>query len=148
MKQNATEYRSFTFGRGLLFEACKIIKQYSFRSFKESKWIDGWRIIWRSVNKISRSIVWESNPYTKYVHCWAHKVHLVLVSHCKDNNNLSITFPSPQELHKLSDIHWTCRVVSVSFVLRDILALTTVFSDLRYSKYPEANGLFSSFKKS
>lgn len=103
-----------------------------------------------------QAIVKNRNPYAIYVHCLAHKVNLVLVAACKDNdlscnffnimqclyqyfsypdthaefkivqNELNITSPGPRELHKLSDTRWSCRATSVLSVKRNYSAITTV----------------------
>lgn len=96
-----------------------------------------------------QAIVKKRNPYAIYVHCLAHKVNLVLVAACKDNDlscnffnimqclyiyfsypdthaefkivqkELNITGPGPNVLHKLSDTRWSCRATSVLSVKRN-----------------------------
>lgn len=119
---------------------------------------DGASVMSGVKNGLQKIICDNNNPFAMYVHCLAHKLNLVLVAACNDNDmscnffnimqslyeyfsypdshsqfknmqkELKIKSPGPHEIHKLSDTRWSCRATAVLSVKRNYTAIVAVLS--------------------
>ncbi|XP_068246858.1 zinc finger protein 862-like [Palaemon carinicauda] len=98
-------------------------------------------------------------PTTEYIHCYAHRLNLVLVDSTKSVSEAADFFSllehlyifisgsyvqlemyadkPPMELQRLSDTRWSCRYFSVHVVSRCLTSILKVLDDITHEPNPD-----------